>query len=230
MKNAIVLVVCSISVFVNFANEMPSPKGNIVVNQGKSEDSSSEMTFMDNDILIPQDENKMLEVNINEVLWLKKKYNIVRIRRGCYASTETDLAIAKQEQEIFLKYGNTFWQRINAEVDSIEKNNLGYKKAPLDDFENYLNQNNCTTKRPPNRTYKGLLTAQIGITIHENGKITNTLLKTQPFTEADFSKEVCNKFNASLSDIFNKISFLKPSTFLNKPIEDSIRVYIRQVN
>jgi hypothetical protein len=230
MKNAIFLFLCSLSVFVNFAHKMPLPKGNIVVNQGESEDNYSKMTFVDNDILIPQDENKMLQVNINEVLWLKKKYNIVKIRRACISFPETELAIAKQEKEIFSKYGNLFWQRIELEVDSIEKKDLGYKKAPLNDFENYLNQNNCTTKRPENGRYKGLLTAQVGLIIHENGKITNNLLKTQPFTEADFSKETCNKFNASLTNVFSKIPFLKPSTFLNKPIEDSVRVYVRQLN
>jgi hypothetical protein len=222
MKNAIVLVLCSISVFVNLANKMPFLKGNIVVNQGKN----CKTTF----ILTPQQANKVEAVNINEVLWLKKKYNIVRIRLGCIVSDEDILAVRKQETEIFLKYGNLFWQRIDAEVDSIEKNDLGYKKAPLNDFENYLNQNNCTTKRPQNHTYKGLLTAYVGLIIHENGKITNTLLKTQPFTETDFSKEVCNKFNASLSDVFNKIPFLTASTSLNQPIKDSIRVYVRQLN
>jgi hypothetical protein len=230
MKNALILVLCSLSIFINSASKTPLSKGNIAINQAKNEGNPSKMSFMGNKIFIPQGKNKIIAPNINEILWLKKKYNIVRLRQGCYWSAEESLAIAKQEKEIFLKYGNGFWQRVANEVDSIEEKGLGYKKAPLSDFENYLNQNNCTTKRPENHTYKGLLTAYVGLTIHENGQITNTLLKTQPFTETDFSKDVCNKFNASLTDIFNKTPFLTPSTFLNQPIKDSIRVYIRQIN
>jgi hypothetical protein len=230
MKNAILFLICSISICAICANRMPLSMENIVINQMRNEGNASKIAFVDNEVLIPQSESKMMEVNINEVLWLKKKYNIVRIRLACIVSEKAILAARKQEAEIFLKYGNSFWRKIEVEVDSIEKNDLGFKKASLNDFENYLNQNNCTIKRPENGGYKGLLTAKVGLIIHENGKITNNLLKMQPFTETDFSKEICNKFNASLTDVFNRIPFLKPSTFLNKPIEDSIRVYVRQIN
>jgi hypothetical protein len=161
------------------------------------------------------------------VLWLKKKYNIVRLRQGCYWSTEQSLAIAKQENEIFLKYGNLFWQRIDAEVDSIEKNNLGYKKTELLDLEKYLKRYGFTIANPPFPVIIPMF-AFTKIKIDSNGKLLNIELNVEG-SERNFGKEKSEKFKARLSKILEKSPLIKPSTFLNEGIDDRAQIFIEPI-
>ena len=81
---------------------------------------------------------KVGPININETLWLKKKYGINLLRLGCLNTQQEVRAVADQNATILKKYGPNFWSRVVHELDSIEKNGLSYKVPNFSGLEKFL--------------------------------------------------------------------------------------------
>jgi hypothetical protein len=167
---------------------------------------------------------KVKTPNINEILWLWHKYKIRRIYSHCLMTDAERKAQRDQQSTIFLKYGNLFWGTVQSEVDSIEKNNLGYKKTELLDLEKYLNRYGFTSAYP-SFTVKKPMFAFTSIEIDSNGKLLNIELDVEG-SKRNFGKEKSEKFKARLSKILEKTPFIKPSTFLNEGIDDHAQIFI----
>jgi hypothetical protein len=198
---------------------------NQIISSEKTMGKSDEKSLKEDAVKIEEEDVPL--VNINEHLWLKKKYNINRLYPHCLMTDEEHLAIKAQEKEILLKYGNTFWQRVKNEVALIEKRNLGFKRAKLKDLEKYLKRNNYTTKISDTEFPK-FISARVRFKLEENGKIGNIDVDTYGY-ETIFGKDNCAKFEANLGQILAKMRFCKPSTFLNEAIEDNFFLEITQL-
>lgn len=173
---------------------------------------------------------KVARVNINEPLWLKKKYNINRLYPHCLMTDKESLAIQAQNQEILLKHGNFFWQKIKSEVDSIEKNHLGYKKANINALETYLSKNNFTTKFAENSKSIQNYVGHVNFTIQPYGQLSNIEVDMYEPLKPNFTRKQGDKMIKKLRQLMNDAPFCRPSSFLNQPIIDSTRVCIRQMN
>jgi hypothetical protein len=162
-------------------------------------------------------------VNINEVLWFRVKYKIEKMYPHCLMSSAEMSAIAAQNQSLTLKYGNGFWERVAHEIDSIEKNNLGYKKTQLLDLEKYLNQYDYKIAITPFPDKKPMFVFT-NFKIDSNGKLLNIELEVEGSLR-NFGKEK-SEIKAHLLNILEKAPFIRPSTFLNEGIDDRTQILI----
>jgi hypothetical protein len=203
-KNFVLFILISIVLFQNCSDKTPYDKNTVITlhRYGKRK---------------PDD--------LNEILWLSQKYNIKLIGMGCVLSNEEYLEEKNEHDNILTKYGQFFWKTVEIELDSIHKNNLNYKKAELDNLQKYLNVNGYTIMSPSS-DYIDQPVAQVSLKLSASGKISNISLSLHGYSEIHFGKKTCKEFEFYLTTILEKAPLLKPSKFLNNPIEDNLRIEI----
>jgi hypothetical protein len=212
MKNVILFIVCSFFISAISADKM-------LLNRAKNDTNIEEKPE-------PQSANKVKTPNINEILWLWHKYKIRRIYSHCLMSETERKAQNDQQNQIFLKHGNLFWGTVNNEVDSIERNNLGYKKATLSDLDRFLRLKKCAIKNTPTRNVQ-IAGLWVNLNLNAEGKIASFDLDSYGYPSIHFGRRKCEEFNKYLTKVLTKAPLIKPSTFLNKGIEDRItQLYI----
>ena len=188
-------------------------------------ESSEKIPFEKDKVMTLHRYGKRFRDNPNELLWLSKKYNIIIIGGGCVVSESEILEANNEHKTILSKYGDAFWGKVENEVDSIEKNDLFYKKMYVKKLEEFLNNYNCTIKSPADGNIMHPC-VNVYFNIDSSGKVLNTQLEIYPYNQTFFGKKVCTELEANLTNILKKMPLLKPSTFLNEPIEDYERIEI----
>ena len=188
-------------------------------------ESSRKIPFEKDKVMTLHRYGKRRPDNPNELLWLAKKYNIIIIGGGCVVSESEDLEEENENKAILLKYGDAFWGKVANEVDSIEKNDLFYKKMSFKKLEKFLNNYNCTTNITTNGIKKHPFVF-VNLKIDSSGKVLNTQINTITYNQIHFGKKFCTELEANLTHIFKKMPLWKPSTFLNEPIEDYTKIEI----
>jgi hypothetical protein len=219
MKNVILFALFSIIIEMSCSNKTPSEEIKKV----------EEIVVQNTDFNEAQVMAKVKNPNINEVLWLWHKYKIRKIRSHCMMTDAERQAQRDQESAIGLQHGNLFWGTVNNEVDSIERNDLGYKKAKLSDFDKYLKSKKCAIENKAIEDIQ-IAGAWVNLNLNAEGKIASFNLDSYGYPSIHFGREKCDEFNKYLTKVLTKAPLIKPSTFLNKGIEDRInQLYVMQI-
>lgn len=221
MKILLLLTSLSFIFFGNSTNKVNDKRlDNQSINVRNDREKTKEIALDNADYTSKNAALKTGQPNINQVLWLRKKYNIELIHSHCLMTSNDMAMIDAQNKAILLKYGNDFWVRLANELDSIEKNNLGYKKTALLDLKKYLNRHDFTIDTSAFPNEKAMF-AFTDMKIDSNGKLLNIEMNVSS-SERGKSKEFENK----LTQLLGKAPFTQPSTFLNEGIDDRVQIFI----